>query len=242
MNGKKVLMIIPAYNEEGSILKVYNSIMEYNKKHKVKLDVIVINDESTDNTRKILEDNDIPHINLIQNLGIGGAVQTGYKYAYNNGYDIAVQFDGDNQHDIEYIEDILYPIIVQRADMVIGSRFIESEKDNFKSTKMRRFGIKIITGAIELVTHKKIKDPTSGYRACNRSIIELFSVDYPAEYPEPITEVRLLRRGFVIEEVYSKMKERETGVSSINMKFWRPAYYMFNVIISILVEGVSRKK
>ena len=120
----KILIIIPAYNEEENILNTYNSIKEYNKKNKTNYDVIVINDGSKDNTEEILQKNKINHIRLIQNLGIGGAVQTGYKYAYENGYDIAIQFDGDGQHDVNYVKNIIEPIINKQSNMVIGSRFI----------------------------------------------------------------------------------------------------------------------
>ena len=120
MGNIKVLLIIPAYNEEENILNTYNDVIKYNKENNTSYDCIVINDCSTDNTKKILEENNIPHIDLIHNLGIGGAVQTGYKYAYNNNYDIAVQYDGDGQHDVSYIKNIIEPIINNEADFVIG--------------------------------------------------------------------------------------------------------------------------
>ena len=137
---EKVLIIIPAYNEEMSVLKTYSEIVNYNKEHKTKYDVIVINDGSKDGTEKVLKDNDIPHIRLIQNLGIGGAVQTGYKYALKHGYDIAVQFDGDGQHDVNYIETIIRPIIEGKANMVIGSRFIQKDFSDFKSSLVPAYG------------------------------------------------------------------------------------------------------
>ena len=152
----KVLLIIPSYNEEHNILDNYNKILDYNKKRKSNYDVIVINDGSTDKTEQICIKNNIPHITLINNLGIGGAVQTGYKYAFNNDYDIAVQFDGDGQHDINYVKDILKPIEEGKSNMVIGSRFIDSNSSNFKSSKFRRIGISIISFFIKLVTGKKI--------------------------------------------------------------------------------------
>ena len=122
MKKNKILLIIPAYNEEANILKTCETI----RKHSKKLDFIVINDGSKDRTKEILEENKLNHINLIHNLGIGGAVQTGYKYALENDYDIAVQFDGDGQHDVTYVEDIIKPIIEGKADFVIGSRFVET--------------------------------------------------------------------------------------------------------------------
>lgn len=170
----KILLIIPAYNEESNILKTYTSVEEYNSKCKLKYDVIVINDGSTDKTGTILKENNIPHIKLVNNLGIGGAVQTGYKYAYENNYDIAVQFDGDGQHDVSYVKNIIAPIISGDVDFTIGSRYIDSSSSEFKSTKARQIGIKVISFFIKFVTHKKVYDTTSGFRACNRKVIEYF--------------------------------------------------------------------
>lgn len=232
-SSKKILLIIPAYNEEENILNVYNDIINYNKKNKVQYDVIVINDGSVDNTRVILENNKIPHINLVNNLGIGGAVQTGYKYALENDYDIAIQFDGDGQHDVNYVKTICKPIIDGKASMVIGSRFIDDTTSDFKSSKSRRIGINIISKVIKFKTNIKVYDTTSGFRAVNREIIELFSQKYPVEYPEPISTVEVLSNKYKVAEVPVKMKEREGGVSSITS--WKTIYYMFNVIISMLI-------
>lgn len=232
----KILLIIPAYNEEENILKTCNSIKETDGE----LDFVVINDGSKDNTLKILEENNLNHINLIQNLGIGGAVQTGYKYAYENGYDIAVQYDGDGQHDVKYVEKICKPIIDGQANMVIGSRFIDSSKETFKSTFSRRVGINLISKVIKLKTKKKIYDTTSGFRAVDKEIIKLFANQYPTEYPEPISTVSVLNKGYKIEEVQVEMKEREGGKSSITS--WKTAYYMFNVIVTILLSKRKGKK
>lgn len=242
MKNEKILLIIPAYNEEENILKTYNTIINYNKKNKTKYDVIVINDGSKDNTKKILEENDIPHINLVHNLGIGGAVQTGYKYAYYHDYDIAVQFDGDGQHDIRYVKDIIEPIISKKADMVIGSRFIDKSTSTFKSSKSRRIGINLISFFIKLVTGKKIYDTTSGFRAIDRNLINIFSLDYPVEYPEPVSSTKILKKGYKIQEIAVSMNERTGGISSIG-KLWKQAYYMFNVILSIILvaQGSDRK-
>ena len=171
---KKILLIIPAYNEEENILHVCNVIEEYNKKSEQKLDYVVINDCSTDNTLKILRQNNINHINLIHNLGIGGAVQTGYKYAYKNGYEIAIQFDGDGQHDVNYVEKICKPIINKEANMVIGSRYLKKEESEFQSTFMRRFGSNIISLFIKIFCGKKITDPTSVFRAVDESIFFIY--------------------------------------------------------------------
>lgn len=238
---KKVLLIIPAYNEEENILKVYKNILSYcSKKGNMKYDVIVINDGSTDNTESILNENNIPHIKLVHNLGIGGAVQTGYKYAYENDYDIAVQFDGDGQHDINCVSDIIKPIIENEADFTIGSRFIDNTSSNFKSTTSRQIGIKIISKFIKLVTEKKVYDTTSGFRACNKKIIEDFTYSYPLEYPEPITTTELLKKKYNLKEIPVSMNERTGGTSSI--KAWKNVYYMINVCLSILLVGMRRIK
>lgn len=205
----KVLLIIPAYNEEENILNVCKRIEAYNQSSEQKVDYVVVNDGSKDNTLKILCENQLNHINLVQNLGIGGAVQTGYKYAYQNGYDIAIQFDGDGQHDISYVPKICEPLLEKKADMVIGSRYIKNEKSKFQSTFMRRLGSNIISCFIKICCHKKITDPTSGFRAVNREVIQLFAKEYPKEYPEPESTVSLLVNGYHIQEVSVNMNERK---------------------------------
>lgn len=235
----KVILVIPAYNEEENILKTYKSVMDYNNKNKTDYDVIVINDGSKDKTSSICHENNIPVIDLIHNLGIGGAVQTGYKYAYENDYDIAVQFDGDGQHDVRYVKNIIEPIINKESDMVIGSRFVKNI-DTFKSTFSRRIGINIISFFIKLVTRKKIYDTTSGFRAVNKKIIKDFASSYPVEYPEPLTTTEIIRKGYKVSEVSVEMKEREGGVSSI--RAWKSAYYMITVVVSIIIIGMRRYK
>ena len=235
---KKILLIIPAYNDQDNILKTYNTVINYNKKNKENYDVIVINDGSTDQTGKICDDNNIPVIHLIHNLGIGGAVQTGYKYAYENNYDIAIQYDGDGQHDVSYVKKIITPLLEEKADFVIGSRFVGKTNDGFQSTFARRVGIRIVSSFIKLVTGKKVYDTTSGFRACNKNIIKQFSNSYPKEYPEPITTVELLKRGYRLSEIPVEMKERDGGTSSIHS--WKTVYYMINVIFSILIVGTRR--
>ena len=234
---KKVLLIIPAFNEEKNILNVFNIVKKYNETHNQKYDVIVINDGSIDSTEDILKRNNIPHIELIKNLGIGGAIQTGYKYAYENNYDIAVQFDGDNQHDINYVSDLIKGLS-NNINCAIGSRFISS-KNKFKSTFFRRMGIKIISFEIKAFTHIKITDPTSGFRAIDKKLIKYFKDNYPLEYPEPVSAVMLLRNGFKLKEIPVKMKERKKGISSIYS--WKSIYYMINVILSIFITSIRRK-
>ena len=231
---KKVLLIVPCFNEEKNVLNVYNTIKKYNQSHSQKYDAIFINDGSVDLTENILIRNNIPHIKLLKNLGIGGAVQTGYKYAFENNYDVAIQFDGDNQHDINYVKDLVKELS-NNVNCVVGSRFL-SNKNKFKSTFFRRVGIKLISFEIRLFTHVKITDPTSGFRAVDKNLIRLFASEYPIEYPEPISNVVLLKKKFLLKEVPVKMKERKKGNSSIHS--WKSVYYMINVYVSIILVGI----
>lgn len=222
------MLIVPAYNEEKNIKRTIDSIIKFEK---VKLDYIVINDGSKDATEMVLKENNFKYISLPYNMGIGVAVQTGYKYAYENNYDIAVQFDGDGQHDIEYIDQLIKPILRDEADIVIGSRYIDTTSE-FKSTFFRQIGIKVISALIKGLTQKSIKDVTSGYRAVNKSLIQIFSKAYPQEYPEPITNYAMLKRHYRVKEVGVNMYQRKIGKSSI--RSLKSIYYMFNVFMSIL--------
>lgn len=232
----KILLIIPAYNEQDNIKSTIEKIRKYNEKY----DYIVINDGSTDNTEKILKENNINHIKLIKNLGIGGAVQTGYKYAYENDYDIAVQFDGDGQHDISYVKKICEPIIKGQADMCIGTRYLDKSASKFQSTFMRRLGANIISIVIKIFAGKKITDPTSGFRAVNKKVIKEFAQNYPIEYPEPESTVSLLVNGYNVEEIPVSMNERIGGVSSIRL--WKTADYMLKVVLAIIIDSISFRK
>ena len=233
----KVLIIIPAYNEELNIENTVNKIINYNKKSKNIIDYVVINDGSTDNTYQVCKDNNYNVINLIHNLGIGGAVQTGYKYAYQNDYDIAIQFDGDGQHDENYIDGLVKKI-EEGNDLVIGSRFV-AELSKFKSTGTRRLGIRILSFLIKICTGKKIYDPTSGFRAANKEVIKLFASSYPTEYPEPESTTFLIRKKLKVSEIPVEMHERKHGKSSI--KPLKSIYYMFSVSISIIITSIYKE-
>lgn len=229
----KILLIIPSYNEEKNVKKVFDTVCGYNDSHEQKYDALFINDGSKDNTEQELCLYGCEHITLIQNLGIGGAVQTGYKYALEHNYDIAVQMDGDGQHDINCVETVIKPILNGTANLVIGSRFIDFSSSEFKSSAFRRLGIKLISTLINIKTGKRIYDTTSGFRAADRSVIKNFAVNYPTEYPEPISTTFLLKSGYKVDEVAVSMHERENGVSSIQS--WKNVYYMVNVILSIIL-------
>ena len=236
----KILLVIPSYNEEENVLENYKKIVDYNKKNHTNYDAIVINDGSTDKTEEICRKNSIPYITLVHNLGIGGAVQTGYKYALENNYDIAIQFDGDGQHDVRYVKNIIKPIIEGKANMVIGSRFIDKKSSEFQSSGARRIGINIISFFIKLVTGKKIYDTTSGFRAIDKELIKRFATNYPVEYPEPVSTTEILKSGYTIDEVPVSMNDRVGGVSSIKKK--KNIYYMINVVLSIIIIGVGRTR
>ena len=230
----KKLIIIPAYNESSNIEKTVETI----KKEAPEFDYVIINDCSTDNTRQICENHHYNIVNLPINLGIGGAVQTGYRYGYEEGYDLAVQVDGDGQHDIHFVDDLVDPIVNKRANMTIGSRFVEGSTSEFKSTKARQMGIRMISGFIKFFTNVKLYDVTSGFRAIDRTLIQEFSINYPTEYPEPISTTNVLKHGKKVVEVPVKMNERQGGVSSIHS--WKNVYYMINVLMSIINIGVWR--
>lgn len=228
----KGLVIIPAYNEEKSIVKTVNDIKENAKS----FDYVVVNDCSMDRTLEICKENNLCVLNLPVNLGIGGAVQTGYLYAYKNGYDYAVQFDGDGQHDAKYLEEMRDYMEHHDVDLLIGSRFLE--KEGFQSSGIRRFGIKYFSHLIKLLTGVRITDPTSGMRMANRSVMEIYANCYPKDYPEPESAVAILNAGKKIEEYPVKMREREEGVSSISPI--RSVYYMIKVTLAILVEALRK--
>lgn len=228
----KKLIIIPAYNESENIENTVRDIQE----KAPDFDYVIINDCSGDNTREICEANSFNIVNLPVNLGIGGAVQTGYKYACKYGYDIAVQVDGDGQHDPAFLNEMAGILIKEDADMLIGSRFLE--KEGFQSSKIRRVGISYFTWLIKLLTGKKITDPTSGLRMINRKLIEIFAESYPRDYPEPESVVHVIKLKKKVVEIPVVMRERQGGSSSI--RFFSSIYYMIKVTIAILTEKMRR--
>lgn len=229
----KKLAIIPAYNEEGNIEKTVRDI----EQNAPGFDYVIINDCSTDGTLSICHKNGYNVVNLPVNLGIGGGVQTGYLYAWRNGYDVAVQFDGDGQHTASFLNTMAEHLTQNDLDMVIGSRYIT--RDGFQSSGMRRLGIRYFTGLIRLLTGKRITDPTSGMRMVNRSVIELFAKDYPKDYPEPESVTTILKKKKKVEEIPVVMNAREAGVSSISPV--RAVYYMIKVTAAVVMAAVRHK-
>lgn len=228
----KKLVIIPAFNESASIVRTVQDIQANAKD----FDYIVINDCSTDNTMEVCRENDIHCLSLPVNLGIGGAVQCGYLYGVRNGYDVAVQFDGDGQHSAKYLGDMFQTMQNEKADMVIGSRFITNE--GFQSPFIRRVGIRHFYFLIRILTGCQITDPTSGMRMVNRDIMLTFSEDYPKDYPEPESVVYILGKKRKVVEIPVRMNERMDGISSISPK--KSIYYMVKVTIAMMIARFGK--
>ena len=228
---KETIIIIPAYNERESIEYTIDNIINTYPQY----DFIVINDGSTDDTGAILERRGYPHLNLPINLGIGGGVQTGYKYALRMGYHYAVQIDADGQHDPSYIAEAIELLRTGDFDGVIGSRFIK--RQGFQSSRMRRVGIMWLSLLIYCVCGTHINDVTSGYRIVNRKLIELYANRYARDYPEPEALVSGMRSGARFAEIPMSMQERYGGKSSISGL--KAIYYMIKVSLAIIITRIS---
>lgn len=228
----EILAIIPAFNEAANIGNVIRELQAMNPR----LDILVVNDGSRDQTGALAAAV-ARVIDLPANLGIGGAVQTGFKYAARNGYRVAVQFDGDGQHVAAEIPKLLQHLEENGAAMVIGSRFLE-QHSGFRSTFLRRIGIRIFGVVNSLLIGQRITDNTSGFRAYNRQAIEFFASNYPADYPEPEAVILLGRNGFRIGEVFTLMRERQGGDSSIAGIIG--IYYMLKVLLAILITALRK--
>jgi glycosyltransferase involved in cell wall biosynthesis len=230
------LAIVPAYNESASIARVVSELRE----HAAGFDVVVVDDGSTDDTSDRARSAGAEVLRHPYNLGIGGAVQSGYMYASERGYDIAVQVDGDGQHDprclgfmLEHLES--HP----EVDMVTGSRFLADDGDGFRSSAPRRLGIRIFAGVLSRIVGQQVTDPTSGLRMAGRRGIELFARDYPHDYPEVEAVLLMHAHQLASVELPVKMRERTGGVSSINST--RSIYYMIKVLLAVFV-GLFRAR
>jgi glycosyltransferase involved in cell wall biosynthesis len=233
MEQGKILIIVPAYNEQGNILKVIRDIRE----SIADSDILVINDCSRDSTSSIAKAAGVKVVDLPYNLGIGGAVQTGFKYAYAKGYEYAVQIDGDGQHSPNQVDKLLNEMIRTNSDMVIGSRFLDIQ--SFRTTRTRRFGIKVFEVLFRLLIHTKVTDSTSGFRLYNKKSIALLSKHYPDDYPEPDAIILLKKHGLRFCEIGVEMRHREHGASSITLI--KSPYYMVKVILSIFFSYVRTR-
>lgn len=230
----EVLVIVPAYNEEQNIAKVIEEL----ERIEIALDIAVVNDGSLDNTSSVARSGKrVLVIDLPKNLGIGGAVQTGFKYAERNNYGIAVQFDADGQHIAAEIPMLLESLKSQHASMVVGSRFL-GLKEGYRSTFVRRIGIRLFQSVNSLLIGQRVTDNTSGFRAYDRQAIEFLARHYPVDYPEPEAVILLGRNGFRIAEAAIRMRERQTGGSSIAGILG--VYYMVKVLLAILMTALRK--
>lgn len=232
----KVLIVIPCFNEESSINNLLSDLANLNLTD-FEITPLPVNDCSTDSTKEVLKKANKPFLDLPVNLGIGGAVQSGYIYAYRNNYDIAVQMDGDGQHPADQLVKLLSEFENDKVDVVIGSRFIE--KIGFQSSGLRRMGINYFKWLNKLILGIKITDSTSGFRALNRNALAIVSEHYPDTYPEPEALVIYHLNGLKIKEVPVIMKNRESGKSSISS--FNNLYYMFKVTMGILFTFIRIK-
>lgn len=230
----KILIVIPAFNEQNNILKVIRDVRE----HVRDCDIIVINDCSLDGTSSVAKKAEgVKVVDLPYNLGIGGAVQTGFKYAAAHGYEYAVQIDGDGQHMSKEVDTLYNTMIRTGSDVVIGSRFLDVQ--SFRTSWSRRLGIKVFYYLFRMLIRTKVTDGTSGFRMYNRKSIQLLSKHYSDDYPEPDAIIMLKKHGLRISEVGVEMKQREHGSSSITMI--KSPYYMAKVIVSIFFSFIRTR-
>jgi glycosyltransferase involved in cell wall biosynthesis len=226
------IAIVPAKNEERSV----GSVVEEIKAFDPDFEVLVIDDGSADRTAAVAKAAGARVVRLPYNLGIGGAVQTGIQYAHCHGFELAVQIDGDAQHPPSEIPKLIEPILEDRADLVIGSRFLGPPE--YEPPFSRLVGIKLLSRIVSLIVRERVTDTTSGYRAMNRRAISLFAADYPHDYPEVEATVLVFRHRLRMTEVAVRMRTRGSGNSSIT--FARSAYYMVKVLLALFV-GLFRR-
>ncbi|MGH3003570.1 MAG: glycosyltransferase family 2 protein [Gaiellaceae bacterium] len=229
----KKIAIVPAYNEEGAIGGVVDEILSFDPE----FDVVVIDDASRDATARAARARGARVVQLPFNLGIGGAVQTGFRYAADNGYELAARIDGDGQHDPSELRTLLSIVLSGGADICVGSRFAGA--DGFRSSRSRRVGIRILARTVSLLTGQRVTDTTSGFQVLNRKAIELFAEDYPHDYPEVEAALMVHKHRLRLTETPVKMRERIAGRSSI--RGLRTVYYMAKVMLAILIGSLRRR-
>jgi glycosyltransferase involved in cell wall biosynthesis len=228
----KLLIIVPAYNEEASLPGVIRDIRE----HVPAADVLVVNDGSQDSTARIAQEMRIKVLDLPYNLGIGGAMQAGYLYAVQHGYEIVVQFDGDGQHVAGEIQKLIQPLTAGTADITVGSRFLD--QGTYRPPILRMLGIRLFSFILSRILGTSVSDSTSGFRAANRMVIEFFARTYPEDYPEVEALVLLHKAALRVMEVPVTMRERTGGRSSITII--RSAYYVIKVLLAICIDLIKK--
>jgi glycosyltransferase involved in cell wall biosynthesis len=230
---ERIAAIVPAFQEEGAIGQVVSEIRATG----LPIDVVVVDDASSDRTAEAAAEAGAVVLRLPFNLGIGGAVQTGLRYARDEGYRRAVRLDGDGQHVASELPKLLDPIERGEADLVIGSRFADGS-GSYRPPLARRIGIRVFARLVSLLGRHRVTDTTSGFVALDRRAIELFAREYPHDYPEVEATLVALRSGLRLAQVQVEMRERETGASSIT--FLRSVYYVLKVTLALLVASMRR--
>jgi glycosyltransferase involved in cell wall biosynthesis len=228
----KTLVIVPAYNEENCIGAVISDLRDNFPGG----DILVVNDGSRDRTSEIAKERGARVIDLPYNVGIGGAIQTGFVYAMRENYEVAIQFDGDGQHQADEIPKILEPYKQGDADIVVGSRFLS--EGGFTSSMQRKMGAKILSCVVSSLIGKKITDTTSGFRVYGKKAIGFFSSMYPEDYPEVETFILAHKKGLIVREVPAEILPRAGGRSSIT--FTRAVYYMVKVLLAVFVDLIKK--
>jgi glycosyltransferase involved in cell wall biosynthesis len=228
-----VVAIVPAWNEAAAIGGVVDEILAFDPT----IHVVVVDDASDDETASIAQRHGATVLPLLFNVGIGGAVQTGFRYARDEGYEIAVRLDGDGQHDASELGKLIGPVRAGEADLVIGSRFVDPG-GTYRPPFARRMGIRVFARLVSLLGGQKVTDTTSGFSAMNRAGIELFALEYPHDYPEVEATLVALRSGLRLTQVQVEMRERQAGTSSIT--FVRSLYYIVKVMLALLVASLRR--
>jgi hypothetical protein len=226
------IAIVPAYNEEKNLPRLLGELRDLDPD----LEVVVISDGSTDRTAEVAADAGAHVVRLPFNLGIGGAVQTGFRFAWEGGYELAVRLDGDGQHDPAQLRAVVAPVVADEADLAIGSRFLSV--GGYRSSAARRVGIRVLAQVVSWIAHEKLTDTTSGFQAHNRRSMRLFAADLPRDYPEVEGLVMAVRHKLRIKEVPVTMREREHGRSSIGTL--GSVYYMFKVLLAVFVDLFRR--
>jgi glycosyltransferase involved in cell wall biosynthesis len=226
--------IVPALNEEDTVPRVIDELRAFDPG----LDVVVIDDGSVDRTAEVAAARGARVLRLPFNLGIGGAVQTGFRFAFENGYDVAIRVDGDGQHDPAELPRLLEPVLRGEADIAVGSRFASEDADGYRSSRSRRIGIRILAAVVSRIVGQRVTDTTSGFQVLNRNGIALFARDYPHDYPEVEATIMVFRHRLRLVEVPVAMRERGGGRSSITAP--RSMYYMVKVLLAIFV-GLFRR-
>jgi glycosyltransferase involved in cell wall biosynthesis len=232
MNTPRVLVVVPAHNEEDSLPGILTELRE----KAPGVDVLVVDDGSRDGTSRAARAAGVPVVRHPVNLGVGGALQTGFQWAYERGYDVAVQLDADGQHDPVYLSVVLAPVLAGRCDVCIGSRFVSST--GYRAPWNRRLGMLLFSGIVRLSLGRPISDTTSGFRAYNRDVMRVCQYDFPKDFPDAPLLIALARRGFRLDEVPVVMRERQAGRSFYTLG--KQLYYPYKNLLASLMALIRK--